>query len=65
MLWIPSFCKKVFVSPNTYTYQYIYCNSSSTKNSSIIQNKKEYTIINNIVYDNDGNFGQFVIIDLE
>jgi hypothetical protein len=27
--------------------------------------KKEYTIINNIVYDNDGDFGQFVTIDLE
>jgi hypothetical protein len=26
--------------------------------------KKEYAIIENIVYDDDGNFGQFVSIDL-
>jgi hypothetical protein len=65
-----SLCKKNFIQPrpsklssNTHTQRYIkgilsYIVKPETA-------KKEYTIINNIVYDNDGDFGQFVTIDLE
>jgi len=66
-----SLCKKNFIqskpssklSSNTHTQRYVkgilsYIVKPETA-------KKEYTIINNIVYDNDGDFGQFVTIDLE
>lgn len=64
-------CKKKFIQPhptlkissNTHTQRYVkgilsYIVKPETA-------KKEYTIIENIVYDNDGDFGQFVTIDLE
>jgi hypothetical protein len=69
MFWIlSSFCKKPFLSSNTYTYKYIYGNVSSiVKPPPIIQNKKSITttIIESIVYDNNGDFGQFVNIEGE
>jgi hypothetical protein len=65
-----SLCKKNFIqnqyikkSSNTYTQQYVKgVLSYMVKPDSI---KKEYMTIENIVYDNDGDFGQFVSIDYE
>ena len=63
-------CKKNFIqnhytkkSSNTYTQEYVKgVLSYIVKPNST---KKEYMAIENIVYDNDGNFGQFVSIDSE
>ena len=61
------FCKKTFISSTTCTYKYIYGNVlSMVKPPLIIQNKKSITtttIIENIIYDNNGDFGQFVNIE--
>lgn len=61
-----SLCKKNFIqnskkSSNTYTQAYIKGMLSYTVRPEPI--KKEYNRIENIVYDEDGNFGQFVTID--
>jgi hypothetical protein len=50
-------------SSNTYTQSYVKGILSYVVKPEMI--KKEYNKIENIVvYDNDGNFGQFVSIDL-
>jgi len=72
-----SLCKKNFIQ-NKYMNQAIQTSkiSSNTHTQCYVKGilsyivkpepaKKEYNIIENIVYDNDGYFGQFVTIDLE
>jgi hypothetical protein len=65
-----SLCKKNFIqiqytkkSSNTYTQEYVKGVLSYIVKPESVKNK--YVTIENIVYDNDGNFGQFVSIDYE
>ena len=65
-----SLCKRNFIetnyrrkTSNTYTQEYVKGVLSYIVKPEM--KKKDFLKIENIVYDNDGNFGQFVSIDME